>query len=265
MTLVCVPASGSAFPIGTTTVNCCATDGSSNATVCTFTVTVRDAELPRLIVPADIVTPNDAGKCGAVVSFKVTATDNCCGSPAVLCSPASGCLFPKGVTTVKCAATDPSGNTASCAFTVTVLDKEPPVVECKPARSPDCKNTPASRADDDEKSFGILQLFTRDNCDPNPKIFVKDSATGLISGPYQSGDKVKLTHSRRDKPNQNKPAPAGIPQIQIRGDALIYAVDASGNISQTLRCKHGGFCRDRDQDEDRDDCKPDSDREHHQD
>ena len=40
VTPVCAPASGSTFPIGTTTVSCTATDGRGNSTTKTFTVTV---------------------------------------------------------------------------------------------------------------------------------------------------------------------------------------------------------------------------------
>ncbi len=39
-TVVCTPASGSTFVVGTTTVQCVATDDSSNSTNCSFTVTV---------------------------------------------------------------------------------------------------------------------------------------------------------------------------------------------------------------------------------
>jgi hypothetical protein len=39
-TVVCNPASGSIFPIGTTTVQCTATDANNNQTNCSFTVTV---------------------------------------------------------------------------------------------------------------------------------------------------------------------------------------------------------------------------------
>ncbi|PYJ08782.1 MAG: hypothetical protein DME25_00550 [Verrucomicrobia bacterium] len=40
VTLVCTPPPGSAFPVGTTTVNCKATDACSNSASCSFTVTV---------------------------------------------------------------------------------------------------------------------------------------------------------------------------------------------------------------------------------
>src|SRR5207249_4658646 len=38
--------------------------------------------------------------------------------------------FPKGTTTVNCTATDASGKTASCSFTVTIQDTENPSVTC---------------------------------------------------------------------------------------------------------------------------------------
>jgi hypothetical protein len=48
-----------------------------------------------------------------------TATDNC-GLASVVCVPPSGSTFNEGTTTVVCTATDTSGNTAACSFTVTV-------------------------------------------------------------------------------------------------------------------------------------------------
>jgi len=44
-TVVCVPASGSAFPLGTTTVNCTATDSGGATASCSFNVTVWDAAI----------------------------------------------------------------------------------------------------------------------------------------------------------------------------------------------------------------------------
>ena len=57
---------------------------------------------------------------GAVVSFMVTATDDTDPAPAIACAPPSGSFFPWGTTLVTCSATDASGNTAQCAFPVTV-------------------------------------------------------------------------------------------------------------------------------------------------
>jgi hypothetical protein len=117
----CAPASGSTFPIGTTTVNC--TDGVDSGS---FEVTVGDHTPPSLQLPGAInvqATSND----GAVVSWTATATDVVDGSVAVSCAPASGTLFPIGTTTVICTATDSRNNSAGGGFVVNVSKKsEPP-------------------------------------------------------------------------------------------------------------------------------------------
>jgi len=129
VTYTCVPASGTLFPVGTTTVTCTATDAAGNMDVCTFTVTVNDMEDPNITCPSNITVSNDAGMCGAVVTFTPTAADNCPGV-TYTCVPASGTLFPVGTTTVTCTATDASGNMEVCTFTVTVNDTEDPNITC---------------------------------------------------------------------------------------------------------------------------------------
>src|SRR5204863_6476043 len=117
----CLPPSGSAFKVGTTTVTCTATDSCGNTGQCSFTVRVNDTQPPVITCPANISTfENPFGSGGATVNYTPpTATDNCTAS--VVCAPASGSIFPTGATTVTCTATDPSNNTARCQFTVTVM------------------------------------------------------------------------------------------------------------------------------------------------
>jgi hypothetical protein len=123
------PPSGSAFPIGTTPVEVIATDASGNADTCHFGVTVSDAEPPVAQCPGDINVDNDAGECGAVVSFSIDATDNCSGV-TVSANPPSGSFFTTGSTPVTVIAVDASGNADTCYFSVTVSDAEPPVAQC---------------------------------------------------------------------------------------------------------------------------------------
>ncbi|HLX71487.1 MAG TPA: immunoglobulin domain-containing protein, partial [Verrucomicrobiae bacterium] len=125
-TVSSVPVSGSAFPVGTTTVTNTVADACGNSTNTTFTVTVADVEPPSAIRPADITVTNDPGQCGAMVSFAIpTNTDNC-GVASVVATPASGSIFPVGTTPVTVVVTDIHGNTNSCTFNVTVNDTEPP-------------------------------------------------------------------------------------------------------------------------------------------
>jgi len=120
---VSAPSSGSFFPVGETTVYVTTTSNNS----CSFTVTVNDTQKPSITCPSNIVVYNDPGYCSALVTYSVTATDNCPGV-SVVSSPPSGFAFPVGVTTVLSTATDAHGNTETCSFTVTVIDNEPPTI-----------------------------------------------------------------------------------------------------------------------------------------
>jgi hypothetical protein len=98
-TITCSPASGSFFPVGTTTVTCTSSAGPT----CNFTVTVTDDQPPSITCPANITTSNDPNQCGAVVNYPApTITDNCPGTFTATCVPASGSFFPVGTTTVNC-------------------------------------------------------------------------------------------------------------------------------------------------------------------
>jgi hypothetical protein len=122
VSVLCLPASGSSFPVGTTTVDCWAVDASSNVSVCSFTVTVNDTEAPVITCPPSQTACATPGSMGTVVSYPApTATDNCSGV-TVACVPPSGSTIPPGTTTVTCTATDASGNTATCSFTIDVFD-----------------------------------------------------------------------------------------------------------------------------------------------
>ena len=125
--VTCVPASGSRFPVGMTTVNCSATDTSANTSEGSFTVHVTSTEPERLMihVPPDI-TAEAEGQSGAVVTFTVTADGTSDPSPVISCNPTSGSTFPLGTTTVSCVASDRFGNQASDDFNVTVVDTTPP-------------------------------------------------------------------------------------------------------------------------------------------
>ncbi len=53
---VSVPACGSFFPVGTTTVTSTATDGAGNTATCSFTVRVNDTQAPVITCPANITS-----------------------------------------------------------------------------------------------------------------------------------------------------------------------------------------------------------------
>jgi hypothetical protein len=62
VTVVCLPASGSVFPVGTTTVTCTATDAAGNEARCSFAVTVIDCGCCKdLAPPPKICSIKDIG------------------------------------------------------------------------------------------------------------------------------------------------------------------------------------------------------------
>lgn len=132
------PASGSTFPVGSTTITYEVSDGAGNTATCSFDVIVTDNENPTITCNADITTGNDAGLCSAVVTYTVTSADNCGGEVVTQTAGLpSGSAFPVGVTTNTFLVTDLSGNTATCSFDVTVNDTENPTISC-PANISQC-------------------------------------------------------------------------------------------------------------------------------
>jgi sugar lactone lactonase YvrE len=115
----CSPASGTTFPIATTTVTCTATDAAGNTATGSFMVTVQDTTAPSLTVPANIVV-TAASSAGTVVTYSASATDLVDGTVTPACTPASGSTFPIGNNTVSCTATDSRGNTATKTFKIVV-------------------------------------------------------------------------------------------------------------------------------------------------
>jgi len=133
--LVCTPPPGSFFPVGTTTVNCTATDGAGNSAQCSFAITIVDSELPLISCPSDIVVTNAHDAWTSVVIFQVSASDNCPGVGSVMATPVSGSSFAIGTNSVSCVVTDAAGNTASCSFNVTVFPGNhppTPVIDVSP-------------------------------------------------------------------------------------------------------------------------------------
>ena len=121
---------GQLFPVGVTTVTYNAVDGSGNTALCSFTITVQDLQPPVISnCPGDIVVNQIPGNCMSDPVFwsAPSATDNC-GGVTMTASHTSGASFPVGINVVTYTATDASGMTSVCSFTVTVVDNEYPVI-----------------------------------------------------------------------------------------------------------------------------------------
>ena len=129
------PASGSAFPLGNTTVVHTATDVAGLTVQCIFTVTVNDVTPPTITCPNNIVATAGGAGCNAVVNYSVTADDNCSGNltPILVSGQASGSTYALGTVNHVWRAVDLAGNSSTCGFSVTVVDNvQPTITTCPP-------------------------------------------------------------------------------------------------------------------------------------
>ncbi len=136
-----LPAPGSGVSgVGITVITLTAQDASGNTTSCTFNVSRVDQTPPSFTFCPSPVTNapvNAAGCKGSVVTTQPTVADNCglaklewaLTGATTDASPNTGMnylpspyLFNAGLTTVTYTATDASGNTSTCIFTVNVVN-----------------------------------------------------------------------------------------------------------------------------------------------
>jgi hypothetical protein len=88
-------------------------------------IRIQNPPPPPDVTPPTLSLPGDLGveapdSSGTNVSYFASAADDRDPNPTVTCTPASGSFFPVGATTVTCAATDRSGNSATGTFVVRV-------------------------------------------------------------------------------------------------------------------------------------------------
>ena len=126
----CTPASGSTFPLGTTTVNCSATDSHGNTGQATFNVRVADTTPPNLIVPAArsvyaTTATGTSNTVSGVVSFLTAASATDIVDPSPVITNDAPSFLPVGNVTITFGARDASGNATSKGVTLTVLPQPP--------------------------------------------------------------------------------------------------------------------------------------------
>ena len=188
---------GLIFYKGTTTVTWTVTNSGTptSSATCSFDVLVEDNEIPTLACPANIVSNSNPSICGNTEFWtNPTATDNCTATPALewdifdknntLVSHQTGLMagngvnytFGVGVNTVTYTATDASGNPATCFFTVTINDAQPPVLQ--PGTCPANITVNDTNGDCSENATWVAPIFS-DNC----------SFTGsfMVSSDYNPG------------------------------------------------------------------------------
>jgi hypothetical protein len=106
---------------------------------------------------------------GPIFYEEPIVSDNC---PNVnySCTPTNGSLLGLGSHLIVCTATDASGNTNQCTFTVTVQDTIPPVITCPANVTVECGQST------DPASTGMATAT--DTCDSSPQVTFSDVVAG---------------------------------------------------------------------------------------
>ncbi|MBI5561926.1 MAG: chitobiase/beta-hexosaminidase C-terminal domain-containing protein [Deltaproteobacteria bacterium] len=141
--VTCVPASGSTFPVGTTTVNCSATDGANNTATASFTVTVTPAADTTPPTGTVIINSGAASTNISWVTLTLSATDDS-GTVSRMCisnngstwtcqAYGAGASWPlstitgNGVKTVYVKFMDAAGNESAIASDTIIFDATQPL------------------------------------------------------------------------------------------------------------------------------------------
>jgi hypothetical protein len=102
----------------------------------TYTVAGPPDTTPPLLTLSGNVSAAAPTAAGASVTYGASAVDDRDGPLEVACAPASGALFPVGVTSVTCEAEDAEGNLTNGTFAVTVTFAAAPGGPAPPAGCP---------------------------------------------------------------------------------------------------------------------------------
>ncbi|MBL7804308.1 MAG: T9SS type A sorting domain-containing protein, partial [Saprospiraceae bacterium] len=151
-----------------------AEDLCGNTSSCVQVISVKDNIPPDITnCPQSQSVGMDPGQCHyTFVPPSLTVTDNCDPSPSLSCTwedpngtiwPLTGSeQLPKGITTIRCKATDDCGNESPwCIYTIQVADTEQPTLFCPPNITVQSTYNSAGQC---EAIVGNLAPTTSDNC-----------------------------------------------------------------------------------------------------
>ncbi|MCB9282851.1 MAG: HYR domain-containing protein [Lewinellaceae bacterium] len=216
------------------TITLTVTDDANNSAICTSMVAVLDEVNPTIVCPADITTGNDAGVCGAVVTYSVNYDDNCSGETlAQSAGQASGSIFPVGTTTNSFTAMDASGNVATCSFSVTVNDDEAPVIHDCPENI--VTTTSADGTGDCSTTVSWIVPTVSDNCDEG-LVLSSNHNPGAVFGKGMT----TVTYDVAD--NSDNAATTCSFSVTVNDDEVPVIHDCPENIVTTTSADGTGDC-----------------------
>jgi uncharacterized repeat protein (TIGR01451 family) len=248
--VVCSPASGSIFPVGSTTVTCSATDPDDTPSTVqtTLTVTVFDTDLAITAgVSPDPVQATSAA--GAAVTFTTPTASDEEGPVSVVCDQPSGSTFPVGTTLVTCTATDPDDtpSTVHTTLTITVIDTDLAItagVSPAPVQATSAAgavvNFTQPTASDEEESVSVVCDHPSGSTFPVGTTLVTCTATDLDDTPSTVQTTLTITVIDTDLAITAGVSPAPVQATSAAGAAVTFttptASDEEGPVAVT--CDH---------------------------
>lgn len=131
------------------------------------------------------------------------------------------------------------GHDATRAVSKLWQDTTPPVAQCVPSTNPGGHVPQApGNGGQGQNQDGFYRLVATDDVWPaaDLDLFVKDDGSSTTWGPFAVDTDIKYTEANGAKPSQ-KPGSGDVEwKLKGKGDAELYAVDGSGNVSASVKC-----------------------------
>jgi len=223
----CLPASGTVFEIGTTAVECIATDTTNNTASTLFNVIVAPPGLPEFEAVADVTTEATSA-AGAIASFSTpTAIDVFGNAVPVMCDAVSGASFVIGTTQVTCTATDAFSQSAQTQFSVNVEDTTSPSIVSQGDISINVASAPVTITSFNVEASDSVDGVVPVTCSPAQG---SDFAAGTTTVTCQSSDATGNTSELTPSVTVNVDTPTStydtiIAELDLLNDSGVQRID----------------------------------------
>ncbi|XP_030837834.1 hyalin-like isoform X3 [Strongylocentrotus purpuratus] len=225
------------FPIGITSLSYTAVDAQGNTATCMFAIVVSDHEAPIITdCPSSQTLTTELGsETATAIWAEPTASDN--SNSMTLTPSRSGDAFPVGQNIVTYAAQDPSGNTATCTFVISVMAP----LGCSTSQLISCRDTETCVQNECRCRPAFIRL--NDVCTEANKFSISVRALTLNGIDYEYTDALSDPNSPEFQAEannfiivmmQNTDTIYGVTVIEIQRGSLIFVAEAITEPSTTM-------------------------------
>jgi hypothetical protein len=140
-----------------------------------------------------------------------------------------------------CFGPDEHGDTICDTATKEWVDTIPPIVACLETVNPAGKKVPPAGitlpgSKGGQNPDGFYELIATDAVDSDPDVYLVDTGSSTVFGPFKSGVRIKYTQALSATPAQKAMGGSNSAiawHITGTGDATLVAKDFSGNVGMT--------------------------------